>query len=123
MGKYLVGFFFIFITLQAEAVNHFVRQDATGSANGSDWTNAYTSLPATLVRGDTYYIAAGNYSGRTFNTPTSGTTLITIKKAIEADHGTETGWQASYGTGQAAFTGMLEFTSSYWVFDGMTGGG
>ncbi|MGZ6441689.1 MAG: hypothetical protein ACXWRU_16640, partial [Pseudobdellovibrionaceae bacterium] len=47
----------------------------------------------------------------------------TIKKAIEADHGTETGWQASYGTGQAAFTGMLEFTSSYWVFDGMTGGG
>ncbi|MGZ6441690.1 MAG: hypothetical protein ACXWRU_16645 [Pseudobdellovibrionaceae bacterium] len=123
MKKYLVGLVFTFITLQAEAANHFVRQGATGSANGNDWANAYTSLPDILVRGDTYYIAAGSYPGRSFGTPTSGTTLITIKKAIEADHGTETGWQASYGTGQAAFTGMLEFTSSYWLFDGQTGGG
>jgi hypothetical protein len=39
----------------------------------SDWTNAYPSLPATLTRGDTYYIATGNYGGYGFNTAQSGT--------------------------------------------------
>ncbi len=115
-------FNFLFV-LNAHAANHFVRQGATGSGNGNDWSNAYTSLPATLARGDTYYIAAGSYPGRTFNTPTGGTAVITIKKAIESDHGTGTGWLSGYGTGQATFNGMLEFTSSYWVIDGQTGGG
>jgi len=32
------------------------------------------------------------------------------------------GWNALYGDGQAVFTG-LTFNSSYWVFDGVTGGG
>ncbi|MCK9623051.1 MAG: hypothetical protein M0R47_21255 [Methylobacter sp.] len=110
--------------LNAQAANHFVRQGATGSANGNDWTNAYTSLPATLVRGDTYYIGAGSYSGRDFNTAASGTTVITIKKAIESDHGTNTGWQSSYGTGQAIFAGSgVSFSSNYWVFDGTVGSG
>jgi hypothetical protein len=113
----------LFGPLYAQAANHYVRQGATGSANGNDWTNAYTSLPSTLVRGDTYYIAGGSYPGKTFNTANSGTNVITIKKAIESDHGTATGWQSSYGTGQAAFTGMFEFTTSYWIIDGQTGGG
>jgi hypothetical protein len=113
----------LFSPLYAQAANHYVRQGATGSGNGNDWTNAYKTLPATLVRGDTYYIAAGTYPGRTFNTAVSGTSVITIKKAIESDHGTNTGWQSSYGTGQAAFTSMFDFTTSYWVIDGQTGGG
>ncbi|MGZ3768299.1 MAG: hypothetical protein ACXVCP_02130 [Bdellovibrio sp.] len=123
MKKYLTTLFFIFIIAQAKAANHFVREGATGSASGNDWVNAYTSLPINLIRGDTYYIAAGNYPGRSFTTPNSGTSLISIKKAIESDHGTDSGWQTTYGTGQAVFNGMLEFASSYWIFDGMTGGG
>jgi hypothetical protein len=107
----------------AHAADHYIRQGATGTGNGNDWTNAYSSWPTSFTRGDTYYIAAGSYPGRTFNTASSGTTPITIKKAIEANHGTSTGWSSTYGTGQAAFNSGIEFTSSYWIIDGQTGGG
>ena len=70
----------------AQAANHYVRAGATGSASGNDWTNAYTALPSSLIRGDTYYIADGSYAGYIFNTAASGTTLITIKKTVITDH-------------------------------------
>jgi hypothetical protein len=98
-----------------------VRAGANG--NGTDWNNAYGSLPATLARGAVYLIADGSYSGYTFNTAASGTTAITIKKATESDHGTSVGWSSTYGDGQAAFTGGLSFSTPYWVIDGQTGGG
>ena len=55
----------------------------------------------------------------TFNDAVSGTTLITIKKAIESDHGTDTGWSSAYGDGQATFPNVT-FTTSYWTFDGQS---
>ena len=85
------------------AADHYVREDATGDNSGSDWTNAFTQLPSTLVRGDTYYIADGNYGSYTFNDATAGSTYIYIKKAIIANHGTDVGWNNSYGDGQAVF--------------------
>ena len=109
---------------------HYVRTGAAGLNNGTDWANAWTSLPATLVRGDTYYIADGTYGGYTFNDAVSGELYITIKKAIESDHGTDTGWNASYGDGQAVFSapgvntgGPWYFTTSYWQIDGIVGDG
>ncbi len=114
---------FLFAAHTAMAASYYVRSGATGANNGADWTNAYTSLPGSLERGATYYIAAGSYGGYTFNDPESGSLVTTIKKATVPDHGTSTGWQDSYGSGQATFSGMIEFTSSYWVFDGVTGGG
>lgn len=109
-------------SIGAEAANQYVRSGAAGSNNGTDWTNAYTSLPATLVRGDTYYIADGTYGSRTLNTPASGALLITIKKATATDHGTSAGWNDTFGDGQAVF-GQLAFSSPYWLVDGQTGGG
>jgi hypothetical protein len=112
------------VPLSAQALNsYYVRAGATGSNNGSDWSNAYAALPTTLLRDSVYYIADGTYGGRTFSTPTSGTSLITIKKATASDHGTTTGWNGAYGDGQAVFNGMFDFTSSNWVVDGQTGGG
>jgi len=109
--------------VSAEAQTTFcVRAGATGANNGSDWNNAYSSLPATLQRGAFYYVADGSYSGWALKTANSGSTLITIKKATEADHGTGTGWQSTYGDGQAAIA-SLNFSSSYWVIDGVTGNG
>jgi hypothetical protein len=102
----------------ASAANHYVRAGASG--NGSDWTNASGSLPASLTRGDVYYVAEGSYGGYTFSGSGSGT--ITIKKATPADHGTDTGWQDSYGDGVAAFS-PITFSGSNYVFDGQTGGG
>lgn len=110
------------ITGIAFATEHYVRPGATGTGTGADWTNAYTSLPATLVRGDTYYLADGTYGGYTFNTPASGTSVITVKKATVSSHGTSTGWDDSYGDGQVTFTTWV-FTTSYWMVDGVTGSG
>lgn len=98
--------------------NHYVRQGATGTGSGNDWTNAYTTLPATLTRGDTYYIADGTYGSYTFDDVVLGTLVITVKKATIADHGTETGWADSYGDGQAAMGAQLRFNTSYFVVDG-----
>ena len=103
------------------AANHYVRQGATG--NGSDWTNAYGDLPASLVRGDTYYIADGSYGAYTFDDATQGTTTPgIIQKAVSGDHGTDVGWKAEYGDGQAVFVSFT-FVRSNWVIDGVTGGG
>jgi hypothetical protein len=102
------------------AATQYVRAGATGASNGSDWANAHPALPATLVRGDTYYIAGGNYAAYTFDDPQSGTLTITIKKAMVADHGTDAGWQAGYGTTQATFNSTLRFATGNYVLDGQT---
>ncbi len=104
------------------AANHYVRAGATGSAC-SDWgANACNVLPAKLIRGDTYYIAAGNYAPYEFSTAQSGTTVITIKKATVADHGTSIGWLDSYATGQAIFANSVNAqfyaTTGYLILDG-----
>ena len=109
--------------LQAQAADRYVRQGASGSGSGSDWSNAYTTLPGNLTRGDTYYIADGTYGGYSFDDANSGTTQITIKKATVANHGTSTGWSDAFGDGVAAFTGQINFATSNWVFDGVVGGG
>lgn len=102
----------------ASAADRYVRAGATGSTNGTDWTNAYTDIPSSLTRGDTYYVADGTYSSPTFDDPTSGTLVITIKKATIADHGTNTGWDNSYGDGQALLGSRLSFATSYYTLDG-----
>lgn len=105
--------------VSAEAANHYIRSGASGTGNGNDWTNTYTTIPATLIRGDTYYVADGSYGDYTFDDATSGTTPITIKKATVADHGTQTGWSDTFGDGQASF-GNFIFKTSYYVIDGQT---
>ena len=104
-------------TLRQEQNIHYIRADATGNNDGLDWNNAFNALPDVLVRGATYYIADGTYESYTFDDAEVETQYITIKKAIESDHGTDIGWQASYGVGQALFDRLI-FSTSYWVFDG-----
>ncbi|MBN2102516.1 right-handed parallel beta-helix repeat-containing protein [bacterium] len=110
----LTALLMISISLQAF---HYIRADATGNNDGSDWNNAYTTLPAELERGATYYISDGNYESYTFDDAEGETQYIKIKKAIESDYGTDAGWQSSYGDGQAVFD-ILTFSTSYWIFDG-----
>ena len=116
--------------------NHYIRAGSSSSANGNDWANAcawFTGncAPSKLLRGDTYYVASGTYPNATvdFNTPVSGTAVITIKKATVANHGTSTGWSDSFAAGPARIVqdssqaNVIGFSTSYWVFDGQTGGG
>jgi hypothetical protein len=114
----LITFFGLFLTIYSlNAQDVYIRQGATGT--GVDWNNALGALPATFTRGYTYYVADGSYGSKNFNTAASGTTLISIKKATVKSHGTEVGWNSTYGDGQAIFASPLQFTSSYWLFDGV----
>lgn len=94
-------------------MNLYIREGRNG--NGSDWTNAFGQVPA-LVRGNTYYVADGTYNG--FTSSVSGTTPIVIKKATAADHGTDTGWNNSYGDGQAVFGDITLNDMGYFTLDG-----
>lgn len=106
-----------------------VRDNAAGASNGTDWTNAWEDMSditwgvGGVARGDAIYVADGTYSGDTFDLVTDGTTVVTILKATESAHGAETGWDSAYGDGLADFGGSIQFSTPYWVFDGVTGGG
>jgi hypothetical protein len=107
------------------AANHFILAGATGTGSGSDWTNAYTAIPATLVRGDTYYIGGGSYGSHDFKS-LSGTTYVYLVKATGSAHGTDTGWQSAYGTNQAVFSSssaVWTVEQTYLSINGMTGSG
>jgi hypothetical protein len=108
----------------ASAADHYVRQGATGNGSGSDWTNACSGFSGScaigsLVRGDVYYVAEGNYGTVTLDRAASGSSVITIKKATSANHGTNTGWSDTFGDGQAVFANIYAITD-YWVIDGQT---
>jgi len=131
MEKVFIVLLILLFPLTGFTANHYIRQGATGSADGSDWTNAWTDLPSSFVRGDTYYIADGTYGNHAFTTAESGTDYITVKKATSSDHGTETGWSSSYGDGQSFFYAdpilengaVLEFRTGYWILNGQWGSG
>jgi hypothetical protein len=85
-----------------------------------------------MTRGFTYYLATGVYADDVMlSEPLSGSTRITIKKAILSDHGTSVVWSDTYGVGQAVFTGTgtatqafaIAANSGYWTLDGQTGSG
>jgi len=95
----------------------YVRPLGGGRQDGSDWTNAFDGLPSVLERGMTYWLSAGSYGRYTFDDGASGQMGVTLRKATTEEHGTEAGWSAAYGNGQAVF-GPLEFTASRYTLDG-----
>lgn len=121
----LLGFVVVDVLLDGQttyAQTYYVLNSASGDGAGTDWTNAFKELPSSLERGAIYYIGSGDYGSYTFNANESGTRLITIKKATHLEHGTNVGWQSSFGDGQAVFPSWVVNTS-YWVFEGGVGSG
>jgi len=101
----------------ASAVNLYISPNGSNSNSGIDWNNAWRQLPSDLFRGLTYYIADGSYNSYTFDDDPYAT-YITIKKATIDDHGTDTGWQSSYGDGTASFGNFIFSSTSHIIFDG-----
>jgi hypothetical protein len=135
MKRMLLIFTLITVSSIANATDHFILASAQGNGSGTDWINACKDFSGScavnsLIRGDTYYVGTGTYTGNyTFNTPDSGTAVITILGATAANHGTDTGWSSSYsvnaadGGSQAVWSHGLTFTSDYWKWDGAVGAG
>ena len=95
----------------------YVRPGGGGTRDGSDWANAFNGLPPVLERDTVYWLGAGNYGSYTFDDGASGQLGITLRKATTAAHGSDTGWSAAYGSGQAVF-GPLRFDGSRYTLDG-----
>jgi hypothetical protein len=140
MKPYVALLFLLAFAGVSQAANHNVRPGAGGTGSGADWTNAYTSLPGTLVRGDTYFLADGTYGSYAFDDAIVGTNLITIKKAVPTGtvtpegvtlamaeaHGTDTGWSDTFGDGEAVFTSSSNpwtIATGYYYIDGQKGSG
>src|ERR1017187_8394658 len=62
-GTVMRIYLMLLLSLTCQAATHYVRASATGSNDGSSWASAFTSIPTSLVRGDTYYIAGGTFPG------------------------------------------------------------
>jgi hypothetical protein len=117
---------FIFSAKSALAACHTVTPSGSGAQTGADWNNAYGGLPGTLVRGDIYYLADGNYGNHlSLSTPASGTLTIELRKAQSYDNCTSTGWNTStMGSAQAYWrsTGSGQIVNvgsgGYWIING-----
>lgn len=133
--KWILVFLLCLVPSLSNAATCYVRDGGTAtgtqgiSTNGGSWSQAYDQLSTAetnCARGDTIYVADGNYTEVSFDTAVSGTTVIIIRKATVANHGTSTGWLDSYGDGQAAFTcttGCFDFATGYWEIYGVVGAG
>jgi len=81
----------------AFGANYYVLKGATGSNNGSDWTNAWNELNqvnwSTVASGGVLYVGAGTY---TTGLPGLAISNITVKRAIVSEHGTDDGWNDSF---------------------------
>ena len=112
----------LFLSAFASAATYHVLDGNAGVA-GLTWADAFDAVPTEtlLVRGDVVYIGDGTYNNEwILNEAASGTTPLTYKKAIVADHGSAVGWDDAYGNGQAVFTGRIRFRDDYYVLDGQT---
>jgi hypothetical protein len=74
-------------------------------------------LPSALERDTVYWLGAGSYGSYRFDDGASGEKGVTLRKATTQEHGTDTGWSAAYGSGQAVF-GPLDFSASRYTLDG-----
>jgi len=124
LGLILLFFTVVSLPTISHAACHVIMQGGSGNQSGSDWGNAMADLPASLVRGDIYYVGPGQYHNHTFNDPDSGTTAIQIRSTTSADHCTGTGWNTSTMVGQAVFSctsacgAVLAFSTDYYSFNG-----
>ena len=125
--KNFISALVLFLVFKTMGATYCVGPAATGNGSGTNWNNlkAWTDTP---VRGDTWYLKDGTYSGKTLSTANSGNTLIIIKKAMgaagQAGHGTDDGWvQSAMGAGQATISAVVNINSSYWTIDGQKGDG
>jgi hypothetical protein len=127
---------FIGFTQHARAACHAVNPASAHNGDGTSWTaaasngaaGAFNALPATLIRGDVYYLADGSYGAYTFSTADSGTKTVEIRKAQPYDNGSTcspsiaAGWHAStMGSAQAVFSSTgasLDTETDYLIING-----
>jgi hypothetical protein len=121
--KKLALFLLLITPINSFAASRYIRADAIGANNGTTWADAWTAFSSvTWTRGNTYYLAGGDYTGDfTMSATESGSSWVILKKANAADNSGDAGWSASYATTQAVITGRPYMNNGYMAIDGVTG--
>ena len=100
------------LPLPSYAANKYVSPGA--SSSGASWSSAASpSIINSSGAGDIIYLSGGNYGGG-IAVSANG---VTIRRATAADHGSDTGWQASMDA-QAVFTSGWSVTGSNVTIEG-----
>ena len=107
-------------SLQGLAANYYVRAGASGSANGSDWNNAWANVTQinwnNIHPGDNIWMAGGSYG--TLLIGASGATnqpiYIARVRTTNSVPTSAAGWNASYDT-QVVLTGYHNYGSYNWI--------
>ena len=104
MKRFLLIMTMILWATSAQAALRYVDTAAAGAANGTSWTDAWTSIAGItgLSAGDTVYFSGGT-SGKTYDTPADW----------EPASGSAGGGPITYAVGQdAGHTGIVTFARS-----------
>jgi len=131
LKKLLLGAIIILFGQVSLAADLYVHAAAGGTNSGADWTNAcpgFTGACAisSLSRPSKVCVAEGSYGSIDLNKANSGTSLISIVRAIDSSRDpadthtcrTAAGWNDSFGDGQASFDAVF-FTTDFWLLDGV----
>lgn len=106
----------LLVAISATAANVYIRSGGSGA--GTSWSDALGALPATVTRGNVYYLGNGLMAAQDMDASPNNGAYIEFRKATAADHGTETGWSDTY-TNQAVITGNSWVNYSRWCFNGV----
>ncbi len=116
--------FICFSIINGQDTTYYLAS-ASGLNDGSDWTNAFTTLDSLIHarrgRGDVAFIGAGNYYDHYiyFYTGRVGTERFKILHATTTNHGTETGWDDSYADPSHFYLGTYQedgSNSNKWMY-------
>jgi hypothetical protein len=109
------------------AANYYVRKGATGSAKGTDWTNAFSELSqlnlSALRCGDTVWIAGGVYSSSlSGNASCTAASPLTINRVLASDAvpTAAAGWNVAYDSLVTLPNINIPGPAAYITIDGRT---
>ena len=125
--------FFIAMTAMSEAANWYIAKSATGSGNGTSWTNAWTDFNeinwSSVSCGDTIWVA-GNNGGAAYTgnlTPTNkvctSSTVININRVLSTDAVpvAAPGWQSTFDSQVVINNASVSMNGQYIWINGRVG--
>jgi hypothetical protein len=115
-------------SLDASAANWYVEKTASGSNNGTSWTNAWNELSAinwsSVACGDTVWLGGGTYTSSLAVSKTcTSANPLTIKRVLSTDTVpvAAAGWNSSFDSTVIMSNGEIAMGGAYWTVDGRVG--